>query len=159
MPNVFEPEFEERDPDDPAPFTARAARIARQAGARELGATLYELQPGEAICPFHLHHANEELLVVLAGRPTLRTYDGERELPPGDVVSFPTGRDGAHRVDNRSDEPARVLIVSTMKAPEVAEYPDSGKVLARSTLSPKDDDWLRKIFRAESAVDYYDREV
>ena len=159
MPNVFSPDFEARDPDDPPPFTARAARVARQAGARELGATLYELQPGEAICPFHLHHANEEMLIVMSGTPTLRTNDGERELPPGEVVSFLTGRRGAHRVDNHSDEPARVLIVSTMKAPEVAEYPDSGKVLARSSLSPKDDDWLRKIFRAESAVGYYDGEV
>jgi len=159
VPNVFEPEFEERDPEDPAPFTVRGARLGRQAGARELGATLYELQPGEAICPFHLHHGNEEMMIVLAGRPTLRMGDGERELPTGEVVAFPRGRAGAHRVDNHAGEPARVLIVSTMNAPEVVEYPDSGKVLARSTLSPRDDDWLRKIFRAESGVDYYDGEV
>ena len=156
-PNVFDPSFE---PDDEeGGFFQRRARLGRQAGAERLGASLYELPPGKAAWPYHLQYANEEMLIVLAGAPTLRTNDGERELPPGEVVSFPTGRAGAHRVDNHSDEPARVLIVSTMKAPEVAEYPDSGKVLARSTLSPKDDAWLRKIFRAESAVDYYDGEV
>jgi uncharacterized cupin superfamily protein len=157
--NVFDPDWEPRDPDDPAPFTARGAWIGRPAGARELGASLYELRSGEAICPFHLHHANEEMIIVLAGRPTLRTFDGERELETGEVVACPRGRAGAHRVDNHGDEVARVLIVSTMNAPEVAEYPDSGKILARSNLDPKSDDWLRKIFRADSGVDYFDGET
>ena len=68
----------------------------------------------------------------MTGRPTLRTLEGERELKPGEVVAFPTGRRGTHRLDNHSEEPARVLFVSTMLAPEVSEYPDSGKVWARS---------------------------
>ena len=157
--NVFDPDFDPPDDSDPPPFTALWARIGRQAGARELGASLYELRTGEAVCPFHLHHANEEMILVIAGRPTLRTFHGERVLKPGDVIACPRGREGAHRVDNHGEETARILIVSTMNGPEVAEYPDSGKVLARSSLDPHSDDWLRKIFRADSSVDYYDGEI
>ncbi len=72
------------------------------------------------------------MLVVVSGRPTLRTLDGERQLEEGELVAFQVGRDGAHRIDNRSQQSARVLIVSTMFAPEVNEYPDSGKVWART---------------------------
>ena len=96
------------------------ARPARpQSGARELGASLFEVPPGAATFPLHAHFANEELLVVLCGRPTLRTRDGARELAPGEVVAFLAGLDGAHRLDNLSDEPVRLLIVSTMRAPEI----------------------------------------
>ena len=129
MPNVYDPDFD-AEQDEP-PFTWRRSRIGRQAGSEQLGASLFELPPGASSFPLHIHHANEELLVVLAGTPTLRTLDGERELAPGEVVAFPAGRGGAHRIDNRSDGPARFLIVSTMIAPDVAEYPDSGKIWVR----------------------------
>ena len=66
MANVYEPDWEPRD-ESPAPFDGRAARVAAQAGARDLGATVYELQRGQATWPLHLHHSNEEMLVVLAG--------------------------------------------------------------------------------------------
>ena len=92
--------------------------------------TLYELAPHAAVAPYHVHHANEELMVVLAGRPRLRTPAGERELEPGAVVAFPRGPDGAHQVTNPGDEPVRVLLVSTMNFPDVAEYPDTGALLA-----------------------------
>ena len=99
-PSVHNPDWDAEQ--DQGPFRWRRARVGRQAGARELGASVFELPPGASTFPLHAHYANEELLVVLAGRPTLRTIDGERELEEGDVVSFPTGRDGAHRVDNRT---------------------------------------------------------
>jgi uncharacterized cupin superfamily protein len=117
---------------DQGPFRWRRARVGRQAGARELGASVFELPPGASTFPLHVHHANEELLVVLAGEPTLRTIDGERALVEGDVVSFRAGREGAHRLDNRTDAPVRVLIVSTMIGPDVVEHVDSQKVYARS---------------------------
>ena len=156
--NIFDPDFEPND-DSPAPFTVRWAEIGMQAGTKELGVSLYEIRPGEATFPFHLHHGNEEMIVVLSGRPTLRTFDGERELAPGEVVACPRGKAGAHRLDNKSGEDSRVLIFSTMMAPEVVEYPDSGKVLARSTNDRGDESWMRKIFRADDAVGYYDGEV
>ncbi len=117
MPNFYDPEWDaERDA---APFQWTRARLGRQAGARDLGASLFEVPPGAATFPLHAHFANEELLFVVAGRPTLTTPDGERELAPGEVVAFPAGREGAHRLDNRSAEPVRVLLVSTMRAPEI----------------------------------------
>jgi uncharacterized cupin superfamily protein len=126
MPNILSPEWEAELPG------LRGQRVGAAAGAEKLGATLYEVDPGGRVSPLHIHHANEELLIVLSGRPTLRTLDGERELEPGEVVAFPSGRRGAHQVLNGSDEPARVLIASTMLYPEVVEHPDSNKVLAMS---------------------------
>jgi uncharacterized cupin superfamily protein len=116
-PNAFEPEWD-AERDEP-PFVWQRARLGRQAGARELGASLFEVAPGAATFPLHAHFANEELLVVLAGRPTLRTPESRRELAPGDVVAFPAGEAGAHRLDNHTGEPVRILIVSTMRAPEI----------------------------------------
>jgi uncharacterized cupin superfamily protein len=159
MANVFEPEWD-AEQDEP-PFTWRRSRIGRQAGAERLGASLFEVEPGSSTFPLHVHHANEEMLVVIAGRPTLRTLDGERELAPGEVVAFPAGRGGGHRIDNRSDEPARVLLVSTMNAPEVNEYPDSGKVWVRDYApggTPSSDEPLDKVLRADATLDMLEGE-
>ncbi len=130
MVSVFDPRWDEEQ--DRPPFRWRRARLGRQAGGRALGASLYELPAGSASFPLHIHHANEEILIVLAGRPTLRTLAGERELAEGELVACPAGPEGAHRIDNRSDRPVRLLVISTMLAPEINEYPDSGKVWARS---------------------------
>jgi uncharacterized cupin superfamily protein len=113
-----------------APFRWRAMRLGAHAGAEELGVTLYEIDPGGAISPYHVHHGNEELLLVLSGTPQLRTPDGGRTLRAGATVAFRRGSAGAHRVSNGGAEPARMLIFSTMNLPEVAEYPDTGTWLA-----------------------------
>jgi len=123
--NVFETTAWERDIG-----AARATRVGAAAGARELGATLYEVDPGGQAAPYHMHHANEELLLVLDGALELRTPDGTREVGRGAVVAFPAGAGGAHRLRNVSDAPARYLLVSTMRFPEVAEQLDTGTVLA-----------------------------
>lgn len=130
MANLFEPDWD-ASRDDP-PYRWQRAQLGRQAGSRQLGASLFELPAGSSSFPLHVHFANEELIVVISGRPTLRTIDEERELAPGELVACPAGREGAHRLDNESDEPARVLIVSTMHAPELNEYPDTGELWARS---------------------------
>ena len=155
MTNLHRPEWDAEQ--DRPPFRWRRARLGRQAGAEKLGASLYEVPPGGATFPFHAHHGNEELVVVVSGRPTLRTLDGERELEEGELVAFPAGRRGAHRLDNRSDEPVRVLIVSTMVGPEVVEYPDSGKVRA-SSYAPggvPPDDAIEYVGRLEESLDYF----
>lgn len=100
----------------------RAVRLARHAGASRLAANLYELEPGAPVSPLHFHHANEELLFVLSGTPTLRRREGEeRTLAPGEVVSFPAGPEGTHQILNRSADVARVLVCATNELPEVAE--------------------------------------
>ena len=90
---------------------------------------------------------------MLIGRPTLRTPEGETQLIPGDVVCFPAGPEGAHKLDNRTDIPVRLLLLSTMHAPDWAVYPDSDKVGVFGLPGGEG-----KLFRAASAVDYYDGE-
>jgi uncharacterized cupin superfamily protein len=118
---------------DPDRFPGRhVARVGEQAGARELGASLYELEPGAAGSPLHLHQANEELLIVLAGTVSLRGPEGTQLLPAGAVVAFPRGQAGAHSLVNRSEEPVRYLVVSTANRPDVVSYPDTGATLVVS---------------------------
>ena len=100
--------------------------------AELIGGSLYELEPGDRLWPYHTHHANEEWLVVVRGALTLRTPEGEHPLSEGDVVCFRRGREGAHQVSNRTDSPIRVLMLSTLLEPDIVEYLDSGKVGARS---------------------------
>jgi uncharacterized cupin superfamily protein len=116
---------------DEPPFVWRRARLARQAGASKLGASLFEVPPGAATFQLHVHHANEELIFVLTGRVTLSDGESERELSSGAVVACPAGRAGAHRLDNRGDDPARILIVSTMLAPDVTELHEDGQIWVR----------------------------
>jgi len=99
-----------------------------------LGATLYELDPGKWVI-YHAHHGSEELLLVLRGRPTLRSPQGERQLEEGDVVSFPPGPEGAHGLRNDTDEPVRYVMAGTRVSPEVVEYPDLKQVTAQSKLA------------------------
>src|SRR3954471_19694071 len=127
-PNILEPEWDAEMPD--APFRAKAMRAGAHAGAEELGATLYEIDAGGGISPYHAHHANEELVVVLSGSPVVRTPPGPRRAPAGAVLGCPKGEGGAHAVTNPGPEPARVLVVSTMRFPDVAEHLDTGAVLA-----------------------------
>jgi uncharacterized cupin superfamily protein len=98
-----------------------------------LGASLYELGPGNFEV-FHVHHGSEELLIVLRGRPTLKTNGGERRLEEGEVVHFPPGPDGAHGLRNDTDDPVRYVMAGTRVSPEVVEYPDIGKLTAQSRL-------------------------
>lgn len=96
-----------------------------------LGATLYQLAPGDFVV-LHFHHAQEELLVVLRGEPTLRTADAERRLQEGDVVHFPTGPAGTHGLRNDSAAPVRYLVASTQALPEVVEYPELRQITAQA---------------------------
>jgi uncharacterized cupin superfamily protein len=108
-------------------YSWRRKRVAGE----HLGAGLIELPPDESTFPYHYELGNDELLVVVTGRPSLRTPDGERELAPGDCVLFPSGPAGAHKVTNRSDGPVRVLLVSNFALPRAAVQPDSGKMMVR----------------------------
>jgi uncharacterized cupin superfamily protein len=116
------------DGTEPPGYLCRAARLGPKLGASRLGMSIYDLPPGEAICPYHFEWTDEEWLIVIAGRPTLRTPEGEQVLEPGDVACFPAGPDGAHHVRNAGDEPVRVAIFSTKNEFGIAEYPDSDKV-------------------------------
>jgi uncharacterized cupin superfamily protein len=113
-------------------WRSKGAGVGRRVGAELIGGSMYELEPGDRLWPYHTHHANEEWVVVLRGEPTLRTTEGERTLREGDVVCFPRGKEGAHQVSNRTASPIRVLMLSTLIVPDIVEYLDSGKIGARS---------------------------
>ena len=112
-------------------WRSRDAWVGARLGAELIGGSLYELEPGDRLWPYHTHHANEEWLIVVRGTPTLRTPDGEQELREGDVACFRRGPDGAHQVSNRTGSPVRVLMLSTLLAPEIVEYLDTGKLGTR----------------------------
>jgi uncharacterized cupin superfamily protein len=140
----------EGDDADPPGYRSRMARFGPSIGAEQLGGSVYELDPGDSVCPYHYEHPEEEWLLVLSGRPTLRDPDGERELAEGDLVCFLEGPEGAHKVTNRTQETVRILMLSTKATTAVAVYPDSNKVGV----------WpLGKLFRIEDAVDYWDGEL
>ena len=147
--NLFDIEVG-RDEGDPPGYDTGYARVGPLIGASALGLSVYELPPGQSICPYHWEAGDEEWLIVLTGRPTLRTPDGERDLDPLDSVCFSEGPDGAHKVTNRSEETLRVAILSTRREPAIAVYPDSNKV---GVWPPG------KLFRLGDAVDYWDGEA
>ena len=137
-------------PDKPG-YRWRRKRVAGD----HLGASLYELAPGESTFPYHYELGNDELLVVVTGQPTLRAPDGERDLRPGDCVLFPSGPSGAHQLTNRSTEPTRVLLVSNFSMPRAAVQVDSNKMMIRWGVDPDDRHW----FRLSDTTDYWEGEA
>ena len=142
------------DDTDPEGYRAGMARFGSSIGAVKLGATVYELPPAQSICPYHYEYPEEEWLIVLEGRPTLRHPEGEDELEEGDVVCFPPGPEGAHKVTNRSEDTATVLMFSTRTHPAVAVYPDSDKI---GVWTGNPDDHV--LVRRASKVEYYEGET
>jgi uncharacterized cupin superfamily protein len=128
----------------------RGVRLERIRG-ETLASAVWELDPG-AESDYHFHHGAQELILVLRGRVTLRTKEGERELSEGDVVAFPRGADGAHGTANRTDEPVRYLMVAAHDTPEVIEYPDRATIAVASRTPSQDGEPLFLRFRRADAV-------
>ena len=125
--NISDPEFT-YDSEDPEGYRAGMYRLGPHLGAERTGATLYHLPPGELLCPYHYEYGEEEWLLVLSGRPTLRHPEGTDQLEEGDAACFPAGPEGAHAVRNDTGETVRVLMFSNRCVPAASVYPDSGKV-------------------------------
>jgi uncharacterized cupin superfamily protein len=115
-------------------YETRTARIARGTAARKLGASIDVLAPGKRGCPYHLHHAQEEMFIVLEGEGTLRVAGEMLPIKAGDVMFLPAGPEYPHQIINSSEAPLKYLSISTMEAPEICEYPDSDKFLAEGSL-------------------------
>lgn len=131
-------------------FRWRRMRVAGD----HLGASLYEIAPGETTWKYHYEINVDELLVVVQGQPHLRTPLGERALREGDCILLPAGPDGAHQVVNRTDEPVRVLIVGNWSIPRAVLYPDSNEIKVRWTPAPDD----VGTWRMDDVIDYWDSE-
>jgi uncharacterized cupin superfamily protein len=149
--NLFDGPME-RDDDEPPGYGGLYARVSRELGARELALKLFELEPGQSICPYHYEYV-EEWLVVLAGRPTVRHPGGEDVAAPGDAICFPAGPDGAHKVTNNGTDTARMIMFSDGREPSVAVYPDSHKL---GIWTGYESDHI--IIRRSSGVGYWDGE-
>ncbi|MBJ7329496.1 MAG: cupin domain-containing protein [Solirubrobacteraceae bacterium] len=152
MANLHEPDYDE--PRDHDGYRALRARVGRQIGTRRIGVSQWEIPPGEAAYPYHLHLTEEEVLVVLAGTPALRGPEGWRRLRDGEVVRFAPGPDGAHQLINDTDDPVRFLAISTHGEPDIVLYPDEGKLCAADRVP--EGDIHRWFFRLEDEVDYWD---
>jgi len=146
------------DDEDPEGFRAGLKRFGKGLGAAATGMSIYELPPGQAICPYHYEYAEEEWLVVLEGTPTLRTPEGERTLKPGDVVHFPRGAEGAHQVWNAGETATRFVVAAANTTPEVVEYPDSGKIAAMAKTPSQRGPALWSLHFLENATGYWDGE-
>lgn len=153
--NLDEVEFD--DIEDNGIYTSRRGTIGARIGARHLGYNLTVLPPGKVQCPFHSHHGEEEMFLILEGEGELRF--GERRYPIRalDVIACPPGGpEVAHQIVNTGTATMRYLALSNRVEVDACEYPDSRKVLVVTGNAPGSG--LRKMFRAEDTVPYYDRE-
>lgn len=143
-------------------FSAAMGAIAAPLGATHLGARLVEVPPGKAAWPFHSHHANDEMFVFLGGTGELRFGEERYPVASGMVAVCPAGgAETAHQLIATGDEPLRYIAVSSMREPDVMEYPDSGKVTVFAGAAPGGNKALRRVaasFRTADAVDYWDGE-
>ncbi len=138
---------------DGSPFAAERQRVGTAIGAKKLGYSFFSVPPGKTAFPFHLHHANEEMIYVVEGEGTLRLGKDETKITAGTFVAFPTGADHPHQLINTSARDLRYLCVSTMEYPDITEYPDSKKIGA-VTCAPQEPGF-RAFYPKEANVPYY----
>jgi uncharacterized cupin superfamily protein len=137
-------------------YDSKGARLAPGTAARKLGASFDILEPGKRGCPYHLHHAQEEMFIILEGTGTLRVAGEMLPLQAGDVIFIPPGPEYPHQILNTSSAPLKYLSISTKEVPEICEYPDSGKYLAEGSLDTATP--FEVIDRGKPSVDYWDGE-
>jgi len=146
----------QRDTRDPL-YDSRGSRLAEGTAARMLGASYDVVEPGKRVCPYHLHHAQEEMFVVLEGKGHLRVAGEQLPIKAGDVIFIPAGPEYPHQIINTSDSPLKYLSISTRESPEIVEYPDSRKFLAYAGDRGKPDHF-RIMSRRDGDLDYWDGE-
>lgn len=142
------------EPDESVPtnyaYAAAPAAVSSEFGATKMGWNVSRIPPGKFSCPYHFHHSEEELFLVLDGRALLRQPSGIREVGRGDLIFFRPAEEGAHQFYNHTNEPFTYLAISTLDPLDIGEFPDSGKISVRK---------LKKVFQGESAVDYWQDET
>src|SRR3954470_21597322 len=135
--SISDPDFT-YDPEDPEGFRSGMFRLGGTVGAKDTGTSIYELPPGQALCPYHYEYGEEEWALVLEGTASLRTPAGTGQFGPMELAFFPTGPEGAHLIRNDSDQPLRVLMFSNVVYPTATAYPDSAKVGVYTGLDGED---------------------
>jgi len=137
-------------------YESLAARLGTGTAARKLGASIDTVAPGKRSCPYHFHHAQEEMFVVLEGSGTLRVAGEMLPLRAGDMVFIPPGPQYPHQIINTSEQALKYLSISTRESPEICEYPDSDKYLAMAT--PDGTSRFSAIQRPGASLDYWEDE-
>lgn len=140
----------------PPLYDTRGARLARGTAALKMGASVDIVAPGKRSCPYHCHHAQEEMFVILEGSGTLRVAGEMLPLRAGDIAFIPPGPEYPHQIINTSDAPLKYLSISTRDSPEIVEYPDSGKYLAMAASGATEA--FGTLQRAANGLDYWDGE-
>lgn len=103
-------------------------RVVTAKPDNQLHVSFMTIPPGKSAFPYHWHEGITEAFVILSGSGVVRTSNGEHPVGPGQVIVFPPGPAGAHRITNTSpDEPLRYVDLDTTSNPDVIHYPDSGK--------------------------------
>ena len=142
-------------------YEGNDVRIGPMIGVKDLGISFSEVPPGKSACPFHNHHVEDELFIVISGEGTYRFGAGSYPIKAGSVLGAPAGgQEHAHQIINTGDKPLRYFGISTMSLADVCEYPDSGKfgVYSRSTRNPYDKATIRHLDRPGRSLEYWDGE-
>jgi uncharacterized cupin superfamily protein len=146
-------------------FGYRGRRLGPQVGAKQIGCSYFEIEPGKQAFPHHFHSSNEEALFVLEGVGTVRIGSETIEICAGDYVSFPVGPEHAHSIKNTSNNVLKCLCMSTLHSVEVVGYPDSKKVAAFAMADASKGllggatPWVRMMIKEQPSVDYYEDEI
>jgi uncharacterized cupin superfamily protein len=138
-------------------YESDRSNVSRGTAAKKLGASFDALAPGKRVCPYHLHHAQEELFVVLEGSGTIRIAGEMLPIKAGDVIFIPAGPEYPHQIINSSEATLKYLSISTMEEPEICEYPDSGKFMAEGSMDREKT--FEVIAKVGSNLDYWDGEL
>ena len=110
---------------------------------------LRQLNPDQYSAPYHFHRFAEELFMIISGSSTLRTPDGLEIVDSGDLIFFEKGETGAHQLYNHTNKACVYLDIRTYFGYDVAEYPDSKKLLIAPSF---------EIFNKDSQTNYFDGE-
>jgi uncharacterized cupin superfamily protein len=140
-------------------YKARMGQLSPRVGAQKLGYNITKLEPGKAAFPYHQHHNNEELFVILEGTGKLRQNGEEYPLRQGDLVACPAGPNAAHQIMNDSDGELTYLAISTRLSPEVVQYPDSDKMAVFVSQPTTGEVLVRRVIPAGVDVGYWDGEA
>lgn len=125
------------------------SRIKKGINPQNLNFDLRQLNPDQYSAPYHFHRYAEELFMIVSGSATLRTPNGLEIVNGGDMIFFEMGETGVHQIYNHTSEICIYLDIRTYIGYDIAEYPDSNKILLAPSF---------EIFDKDSQVSYFDGE-
>ena len=75
----------------------RAVRVGKKIGAKQMGMSIYELPPGQAICPYHFEWTDEEKRPPGLSWYYVRVQQDEGQLAWASPIWVHTKADGSAR--------------------------------------------------------------